>query len=309
MLTAAKETSPVSIPTASGYTGFFLFSCLPSFAAKRKNPAIQAPHLWLKRPPVQKPLIGDFGDELYHIKKEFDEEGEDFANGVAGIGLFYFGARYYDPEIGLWTSTDSAEQFWSLYAYGSNPINSIDPDGEAQVKTVPQPIMGQAGFMREIGTNRIAHRAPVYSLSVRSMDEFIASYVSIGVPEVGIAYGLMKFIDTGDPKVFFDLAVSKGMGQMPKALGNANTIVGMMNSIKGDLDAKGLWDSQHAIAAFQAEFRTSWWQFWKPKPEFSSAQAAINAWNNAMTKHGIEGAWIEDVGGPATVDGGGLIEK
>ena len=91
MLTAAKETSPVSTPTTSGYTGFFLyfgcaqhkFGCFPSSAAKSdvpslsrgKTPAIQAPHLWLKRPPVQKPLPGDFEDELHHIKKEFDREG------------------------------------------------------------------------------------------------------------------------------------------------------------------------------------------------------------------------------------------
>jgi hypothetical protein len=76
VLTAAKETSPVSIGNDVRNTGFFLFSGLPSFAARRKTPAIQAPHLWLKRPSVQKPLLGDFQDELYHIKKEFDQEGE-----------------------------------------------------------------------------------------------------------------------------------------------------------------------------------------------------------------------------------------
>lgn len=46
--------------------------------------------------------------------------------------MYYFGARYYDPEIGLWTSTDPAGQFWNSYAYagnGINPINAIDPTG------------------------------------------------------------------------------------------------------------------------------------------------------------------------------------
>ncbi len=132
MLTAAKETSPVSIGNDVRYTGFFLFSCLPFFAAKRKTPAIQAPHLWLKRPPVQKPLLDDFGGSVYHIKKEFDEEGEDIANGVAGIQAYYFGARYYDPELGYWLSVDPLEQFWTGYGYagnGVNPIAFVDPDG------------------------------------------------------------------------------------------------------------------------------------------------------------------------------------
>lgn len=44
--------------------------------------------------------------------------------------LFYFGARYYDPEVGIWTSTDPAEQFFNSYSYvGGNPITFFDPNG------------------------------------------------------------------------------------------------------------------------------------------------------------------------------------
>ena len=54
--------------------------------------------------------------------KEFDQEG--------GINLDYFGARYYDPEIGRWTSTDPAGQHHDAYMYASsNPVMRIDPDG------------------------------------------------------------------------------------------------------------------------------------------------------------------------------------
>ncbi|MBD3420734.1 MAG: hypothetical protein GF398_11505 [Chitinivibrionales bacterium] len=64
--------------------------------------------------------------------KEFDEEGEDIGNGVPGIQAYYFGARMYEPEIGVWFSVDNAGQYWSPYAYsgnGTNPITYIDPDG------------------------------------------------------------------------------------------------------------------------------------------------------------------------------------
>ena len=54
--------------------------------------------------------------------KEHDDE----------IALDYFGARYLDPMLGLWTSVDPARQFASPYLYarnGYNPVNVIDPDG------------------------------------------------------------------------------------------------------------------------------------------------------------------------------------
>jgi RHS repeat-associated protein len=42
----------------------------------------------------------------------------------------YFGARYYDPELGQFTSIDKAAQFAGGFNYcGNNPIIGVDPDG------------------------------------------------------------------------------------------------------------------------------------------------------------------------------------
>jgi RHS repeat-associated protein len=55
--------------------------------------------------------------------KEFDEE----------TGLYYYGARYYDPRISLWMSTDPMQEkypnFSSLCFTFNNPLNYIDDHG------------------------------------------------------------------------------------------------------------------------------------------------------------------------------------
>jgi RHS repeat-associated protein len=52
----------------------------------------------------------------------------------SGIGLYYFGARYYNPAIGRWYVPDPAGQGWSPYGYcGNSPLNYVDPHGEFAV--------------------------------------------------------------------------------------------------------------------------------------------------------------------------------
>ena len=54
--------------------------------------------------------------------KEHDDE----------IALDYFGARYLDPMLGMWTSVDPKRQFASPYLYAGNemnPIGGLDPSG------------------------------------------------------------------------------------------------------------------------------------------------------------------------------------
>ncbi len=56
--------------------------------------------------------------------KEFDEE----------TGLYYYGARYYDPRLSVWISTDPKQDKYpnvSSYCYViDNPVKLIDPDGK-----------------------------------------------------------------------------------------------------------------------------------------------------------------------------------
>jgi len=49
------------------------------------------------------------------------------------FGLYYFGARYYDPELGRFTQVDplwGKYPGWSPYVYAlDNPLKYVDPDG------------------------------------------------------------------------------------------------------------------------------------------------------------------------------------
>ena len=48
-------------------------------------------------------------------------------------GLYYYGARYYDPNTSIWEGVDPLTEKYpnmSGYAYtAGNPIRFIDPDG------------------------------------------------------------------------------------------------------------------------------------------------------------------------------------
>ena len=66
---------------------------------------------------------GSYNNPYRFNAKELDED----------TGLYYYGARYYNPRLSIWYGVDPlAEKYasWSPYAYcGNNPINYIDPDG------------------------------------------------------------------------------------------------------------------------------------------------------------------------------------
>ncbi|CAM3829330.1 RHS repeat-associated core domain-containing protein [Flavobacterium branchiophilum] len=89
--------------------------------------------------------------------KELDEES----------GLYYYGARYYDPRISIWASVDPlAEKTMSPYGYCyNNPVNMVDPDGRYAVSVhyrITVNAMIKMGYSKEVA-RRIAHGASMYA--------------------------------------------------------------------------------------------------------------------------------------------------
>lgn len=52
------------------------------------------------------------------------------ANEEFGLNWYHYGARFYDPAVGRWSSVDPLDEFHSPYCYvGNDPVNFNDPDG------------------------------------------------------------------------------------------------------------------------------------------------------------------------------------
>ena len=44
-----------------------------------------------------------------------------------------FGARYYDPVLGIWLSPDAYREFHNPYGRSGDPVNFVDPDGNCEI--------------------------------------------------------------------------------------------------------------------------------------------------------------------------------
>lgn len=76
--------------------------------------------------------MSEYNNPYKFNAKEMDKE----------TGMYYYGARYYDPRISIFVSVDPlAEEFpnYGGYVYTmNNPINLVDPTGMAPEKIVPR---------------------------------------------------------------------------------------------------------------------------------------------------------------------------
>src|SRR5690554_1053272 len=75
--------------------------------------------------------FNDYGGKSF--EKAFDEHTARSAELDEETGLYYYGARYYDPSISIFISVDPlTEQTMTPYQYTyQNPVRYIDPTGMA----------------------------------------------------------------------------------------------------------------------------------------------------------------------------------
>ena len=87
--------------------------------------------------------------------KEFDEE----------TGMYYYGARYYEPRLSLWMSVDPLEEKYpsiTSYCYTyNNPVKFVDPDGQkiVLVGTYKEKMKTLSNLQKLTNDNLIMNRA------------------------------------------------------------------------------------------------------------------------------------------------------
>ena len=194
--------------------------------------------------------------------KEFDEEGADAANGGTGIGRFYFGARYYDADVGVWNSADRKRQFWNPYAYmgnGINPIIGIDPDGRYVIYAAKSAYTG----------NTIGYRVHFVSQGEQA---FKASSIVLRGPwgiTAAVAGAVSDAVTNGDFELKDIVNIGSSIvGSKGGSIGNfAGKAYGLTDGAKGVLGA----DPQVLINAFNAKYQSELYHI------FPSEVAAMEA--------------------------------
>ena len=88
-------------------------------------------------------MVSGYNTNYKYNGKEFD--------GEAGVNLYYYGARYYDPQIGRFISVDPVKDYTNPYSYvRNNPLNAIDPTGKIGLVI---PLVTHGGFFGGFGSD------------------------------------------------------------------------------------------------------------------------------------------------------------
>ncbi len=156
--------------------------------------------------------------------KELDEE----------TGLYYYGARYYNPRTSLWLSVDPLMEDYvglSVYGYcGGNPIVYRDENGE-WINFVVGAVVGAAtDYAVQVVTNIVENGGEITMDAFTDVDATsIALSAGAGAMGVGIANGVSKL--TKVAKVAQVAAKSKTAAKVIQ--GTANVAGDAVSSVAG----------------------------------------------------------------------------
>ena len=121
-------------------------SCLPSApktASREKFP--KRNNCVTEKPPLspERAQACDNLEEKNRVRFHTPSEGWTGKEFDADIELTYFGARFYEPELGIWIGPDPHQQYLNPFLYANgDPINRIDPLGLTDHVLSPVKIIG-----------------------------------------------------------------------------------------------------------------------------------------------------------------------
>ena len=182
--------------------------------------------------------------------KEFDEE----------TGMYYYGARYYEPRLSLWMSCDPMQEKYAYitsYCYTfDNPVKYIDPTGEdgeiTGIGTEKDPFVIKANYYYEKGSlneqqikglnNAISEYNNKGKLRKIKNDDGTKSYVRFNISAEEVEKGkfttaIMNDIITseGGQDIFFGNSLGTRANE-----GSNNTDLGSANGYRVDINQSSI---------------------------------------------------------------------
>lgn len=134
--------------------------------------------------------------------KELDEE----------TGLYYYGARYYDPRTSVWVSVDPlAEKYPSVSSYvycHNNPVNRIDPDGKTDYKVNKKGAFYDASTFTDKVKSFFGHKDKNDRILMEGSNEEICT----------LPAGSIGKVDNSDKKTQFEIKSNKVAEKVFKVL-------------------------------------------------------------------------------------------
>ncbi len=159
--------------------------------------------------------------------KELDEE----------TGLYYYGARYYDPRTSIWISTDPLQEKYpniSTYAYTfQNPVKFIDPDG-MQVTDPPIKVTNS-----EVADAYLQQNSPNWAEEYANAQAQQAwSGLKHGLQDLAKSLAWVRLADEDDPKTISEWW--EGMKNAPQAIYDTYTGGSTENQVRLTVGLLGL---------------------------------------------------------------------
>ena len=149
--------------------------------------------------------------------KELDEE----------TGLYYYGARYYDPRTSIWISVDPLAELypgWSPYVYClNNPVRFIDPDGRSTHTTKDGNVVAVYQD-KDKGVYRHSDE------QLKNFDPNKMSLGKVGAEKMGETEHLNEFVNPETGKAMTDYKIQFGKSFDP--------IIAQMHDLAKGMDLK-----------------------------------------------------------------------
>ena len=144
--------------------------------------------------------------------KELDDE----------TGLYYYGARYYDPRTSIWESADplgEGSPGWSPYSYSfNNPVRYIDPSGmwpDFSLSDIVHTSLDVVGLVPGFGEVADGVNAVIYLAEGNYTDAALSAAAM--VPLAGTAATVAKIARKADKAVTAAKAADKAAGAVKAA--------------------------------------------------------------------------------------------